>query len=891
MDFWTPIKDIATCLWSCSTTNVTYINDLDKNLASLRESLDELKSLNEDIDEEIRRAVGRKLKNQNEVQSWQRRAQKKLKTVEEFLGEDDQNVQTKRRGFRPKNCFSTYFFGVTVVEETAAVKILTDDRKKFELQFVLPPNALVEKLEVKPTVGSDTMFNLIWGYIGDQSVGVIAIYGMGGVGKTTLLKRINNMFVDTSHGFDAVIWVVLSENGSLRKIQETIRTKLNIADELWEKKKTDEEGKSALIRNILETKKFLLLLDDQRNQIDLLEAGIPLLENTNGSKVIFTTRSEDLFGTMKVLCGRTKEMKSVKVECLASNDAEQLLQMNLDKDIASDPQVSNYTKDLAKECKGLPLALITIGRAMARKRQPEAWQNAIIQLRSYPSESPGMKKDVFPKLRFSYDSLEDTEKKCFLYCALFPEDQQICKRELINLWIGEGLIRNFGRMCQARYRGVDIIGNLERACLLESCESKEHVKMHDVLRDMALWIICDEGKEEDKILVQQDAEWNRGRNLETWRKAVMVSLWGSHLNQLPDKTEFPHCKTLIVRETKLDKLPIGFFMDSLQVLDLSNNRNLIALPSEIKNLVRLQHLDLSYTDIVELPIAVKTLSKLKNLLIDGTEKLEVLPMNVIPCLESLQVFSKMKSICLNEKALLEELKGLLSVICLGITLKMASSITFLLESSELQSRISYLTVMKCSSLSSLDLSGMEFLETLEIRTCRSLQELVMTPLNSRSTMQLEYNLSHVVIRSCPIKNVNCLVYASRLQILELDDCPSIDALIDETFEMPEIKEPQTVFSNLQHLSLRYLPELKIICRQVLPLPQLTTIQVYKCPRLCKPPFNCDAKSRSYLKKIHGEESWWSGLQWEDEAAMRYFATRFIKMEDQRSFSRRNSDYR
>ena len=47
-----------------------------------------------------------------------------------------------------------------------------------------------------------------------------------------------------------------------------------------------------------------------------------------------------------------------------------------------------------------------------------------------------MRKDVFPTLRFSYDSLSDNKlKTCFLYCLIFSEDHDISNRELIELWI------------------------------------------------------------------------------------------------------------------------------------------------------------------------------------------------------------------------------------------------------------------------------------------------------------------------------------------------------------------------------------------------------------------------------------------------------------------------
>ena len=88
---------------------------------------------------------------------------------------------------------------------------------------------------------------------------------------------------------------------------------------------------------------------------------------------------------------------------------------------------------------------------MASRRTPQEWKHAIKILQSYPSKFSGMGDHVFPILKFSYDSLsDDTVKKCFLYCCIFPEDHDIEKNELIELWIGEGFLDKFDDIHDAR---------------------------------------------------------------------------------------------------------------------------------------------------------------------------------------------------------------------------------------------------------------------------------------------------------------------------------------------------------------------------------------------------------------------------------------------------------
>ncbi|KAF8388124.1 hypothetical protein HHK36_026790 [Tetracentron sinense] len=84
--------------------------------------------------------------------------------------------------------------------------------------------AVVEAMPSRPTVGMDLIFENVWRcLIEEDQVRIIGLYGMGGVGKTTLLKKINNEFDDRgTNDFDVVIWVVVSKESNVRMVQKTI---------------------------------------------------------------------------------------------------------------------------------------------------------------------------------------------------------------------------------------------------------------------------------------------------------------------------------------------------------------------------------------------------------------------------------------------------------------------------------------------------------------------------------------------------------------------------------------------------------------------------------------------------------------------------------------------
>ncbi|KAL1219957.1 putative disease resistance protein [Cardamine amara subsp. amara] len=75
------------------------------------------------------------------------------------------------------------------------------------------------------------MLDKAWKHLMEDGVGIMGMYGMGGVGKTTLLTQINNKFSDVRCGFDFVIWVDVSKELHVEKIQDDIALKVGLGGE------------------------------------------------------------------------------------------------------------------------------------------------------------------------------------------------------------------------------------------------------------------------------------------------------------------------------------------------------------------------------------------------------------------------------------------------------------------------------------------------------------------------------------------------------------------------------------------------------------------------------------------------------------------------------------
>ena len=881
MDFVSPVLHIASRICNCVGDRADHLRRLPQNLKSLRTEKEKLENVYKDVKERVEREENlEKKKRTHVVDGWTGRAEAMEKEVNELLDRCDEENQKKCFGTCcPRNCLASYKLAKMVREKMDGVAELQSEGSNFqEVAVPLPSPHVIERPMEKP-VGLDSPFRKVWGLLQNKQVGSIGIYGMGGVGKTTLLKKINNKFLQSSiKAFDIVIWVVVSRPTNLERVQETIRSRLQIPDDRW--KGSEEDDKAAEICRILKTKKFVLLLDDIWEPLDLLRVGIPPLGEGNQSKIVFTTRSADV-------CGGMAAQKSIKVECLEEKEALSLFQAKVGEDtLNSHPDIPKLAEMVAKECKGLPLALIVIARAMASAKTPEEWERDLQKLRLYPKDVAGTENDLFSVLAFSYDSLPDeATKSCFLYCSLFPEDYQIPSEHLIQLWIGEGFLDEFDDIQEARNQGGKITQMLKHACLLEVGAGPfsidgEYLKMHDVIRDMALWLACEKGKKKNKFVVKDGVGLISAREVQKWKDAQRIALWNeTSIEELREPPCFPNTETVIGRMKRF-MFPSGFFtnMSVIRVLDFSN-AELPKLPAEIGNLATLRYLNLSGTRIEYLPIELKNLKKLRFLMLDKLYLVGPLPNQMVSSLSSLQLFSMKFFSSLSpadEIMLLEELEQLEHINDISIMLTSIQSIQRLFESHKLRISTTSLQLRLRRGVNQVQLVSPSCIKDLLLQKCDELEEVKIIHFEKQvvpskfPNPQCYFNhLLSVIISGCnKLLNLNWLIHAPKLQYLNIQHSKIIEKVIeDERSEGSEIESGLSVFSRLICLNLIRLPKLESIYEHPLRFPSLRRIIVQDCPRLKKLPFDSSICMSKKLENIEGQQEWWDGLEWNDQTLM------------------------
>ncbi|KAL1211022.1 putative disease resistance protein [Cardamine amara subsp. amara] len=255
-----------------------YTHNIEKNLTVLETTMVDLKAKQDDLSRKLKREEDGGLRRLAKFEVWLNRVEAIENRVNDLLSAI--NVELQRLclcRFFSKSLLSSYRYGKRVILTLREVEKLGSENFDVVADQALTPE--VEERQLQPIiVGQETMLEKAWKHLMEDGVGIMGMYGMGGVGKTTLLTQINNKFRKDRCGFDFVIWIVVSKALQLEKILDEIAQKVRLRG------KKDGSQKAVHLFNFLREKRFVLFLDDIWEKVDLAEIGVPFQQDKTNAK-------------------------------------------------------------------------------------------------------------------------------------------------------------------------------------------------------------------------------------------------------------------------------------------------------------------------------------------------------------------------------------------------------------------------------------------------------------------------------------------------------------------------------------------------------------------------------------------------------------------------------
>ncbi|KAF6997398.1 hypothetical protein CFC21_013617 [Triticum aestivum] len=455
---------------------------------------------------------------------------------------------------------------------------------------------------------------------------VLSIVGFGGLGKTTLATTIYS--TPKLGGIQCRAFIPVSQTYDFRSLLESVLKQLSTLadsdkddDPLRNIKKWTISDLVDKIKQCLKRKRYLIVLDDvwQAAAWDQLKVAFPHDNGEEGS-ILITTRSHEVAKN----CCTSPNDPVYEMKRLQMDDSEKLFFKTVFESGKCPNDLLKVSNAILARCNGLPLAIVSIARMLARRQNKTSaeWQTVCDRLGSELEINPtleGMRRI----LALSYNDLPYHLKACFLYLCAFPEDFEVRRGSLIRRWAAEGLISGrYGHSLEEiaqnyldEFVSRNIVSPEQIGCSgkIKSC------KVHDIM----LEVITAKSVKENFISFLGSSQYNTTAGHDKVRRLSIHP--GVAKEQITFSSKnIVHTRSLTILDCIEKPVPIKFAeLTLLRVLDLEgcgwlSDKDL----KDICKLSLLRYLSLRKTTISQLPNAVGKLKELVTLDVRETPVVE-----------------------------------------------------------------------------------------------------------------------------------------------------------------------------------------------------------------------------------------------------------------------------
>ncbi|KAM7478738.1 hypothetical protein LguiA_026951 [Lonicera macranthoides] len=670
----------------------------------------------------------------------------------------------------------------------------------------------------------------ILAFLSNDKVKGVRVRDLVGVRKTAIMQNLNN-HEKLAEVFNLVLWVNVStdkdkENLSTGQLQLALvrRLKLNVEG------CTDNNEVACAIREELRDKKYLLLLDDVKEDLEFDQIGIDL-NDENGSKAVLTTTMD---GVCNSIVDRVIEMKK-----LTLGEAWKMFKnvVSQNSNCRVDQRIERIMYRIVQYCDGLPLVIKTVANAFKMRDNVQSWSDGLNSLRLWPEKQDDAMKELYKLLNFCSGQLKGAQKDCFFHSAIYPEDCDIDIDCLLSCWAAEDLYGEVDDVKKVRVYGPQHMENLR----VLNMDSTRIVSLPSSLSKLIhLKVLCVNGCTE---LVLLPSEIGELRNIE------VIDMRGSRVEKIPE--EF---KNLQLRRLLVSLSNFGCRNDDKIVL---RNCNFISKISSLEELIidvkSYKHLCSKMQNAVidKIAASLTKLTTFKFCFEGGVED------DVIKLVAGIPTFSFPRiNVLMSFVKRIDTLGSMYLRYCNGSG--STSTILKVLAETEAFELVNHPELEYVSDFGNASLPKVRGCLIEGCNQTRAIADKVDSPLLP--------NLEELYIKVLPL--LKCIwkllpvPFGSlyKLRTLKIEKCFQMEELLVEPGNNATVY--RDFLPNLETLVLADMPNLRRICAYgSLEWPALEKLQINGCPNLKELPFNKDVAKM--LHSIQAEQSWWDALKWQD----------------------------
>ncbi|KAK7844076.1 disease resistance protein [Quercus suber] len=569
-----------------------YLLRYKSKIDNLKTQLEELRGARDRLQHEVDTARRNLMKIEDDVK-------RRLTESDDVIAGAEKILEDDNRGWY-LNMMSRYQVSNRADKAALEAKNLKDEISKIKSVGYHEPTQVVESVTSnKGYEAFESRMPTITGVLEalkDPNIARIGIHGMGGVGKTMLVKEVLKQ-AEKGKLFDKYLFLVVSNDPDLKRIQREIAEQLGL----------ESVKETELVR---------------RDQL---------------------------------LCNDMDTQKQFEVKVFSNDEARNLFE-KIVGDLAKTSEIKPTMLQIVEECAGLPIAITTVANALKNQKNPRIWKDFLNQLKmSSPREIEGMNEMVYKSIKMSYEFLKSNEaKSLLLLCSLHGEDEDIKVEDLLRYGVGLGLFDNVDTIEGARCRVHTLVERLKDSSLLLDGYRKGTVKMHDVIRDVVINIAAEErhmytirtvnelqtrSKRKDTVAISLpyiNGDLDLPNQFECSKLELLLLFWQKVDFRIPDSffEGLKDLKVLKLSESWSGVLPSSLSsLENLQTLCLTGEVQNAIIIGELKNLKALS-LSLSYTEW--LPKEIGQLTHLQLLDLEEWSELNFIPPNVLSNLTGLE---------------------------------------------------------------------------------------------------------------------------------------------------------------------------------------------------------------------------------------------------------------